>query len=88
MRPPYSNLTHNINRFPIGKAIVCRTNWLIQKRLTQYIGNLLIPKGKFSFGQPLKHENSQISQLVFQILSFKPYPKLNFYGCGYCTVVS
>ena len=81
----YSKHTHNINSFSIGKAIVCSTNWLIQKRLTQYIGKLLIPEGKLSFEQPSKDKNSRINQLVLQILYFKSYPKLNFCGCAYCT---
>jgi len=88
MRPLYSNYTHNINRFSIGKAIVCRTNWLIQKRLTQYIGNLLIPVGKLSLGQSLKDKYSRINQLVLRNLYFKSYPKLSFCECSYCVVVS
>ena len=84
MNPLHNNHTHNINRFSIGKAIVCSTNWLIQKRLTKHIGNLLIPVGKLSFGQPLKHKNFRINSLVLQISYFKSHPKLSFYGCGYC----
>lgn len=88
MKSPHSNHTHNINRFSINEAIACRTNLLIQKRLTKYIGNLLIPKGKLSFGQPLKHKNFRISQLVLQIFYFKSHPKLSFCGCDYCEVIS
>jgi len=54
MRPLHSRNTHNINRLSIGKANSRRTNWLIQEGLTQYIGNLLIPEGKPSFGQSLQ----------------------------------
>jgi hypothetical protein len=88
MKPLHSNHTHNINRFSIGEAVVCRTNWLIQKRLTKHIGNLLIPEGKLSFGQVLKDNISRISQLVLQNLYFKSHQKLSFCGCGYCVVVS
>jgi hypothetical protein len=88
MRPLHSNHTHNINRFSIGEAIVYRTNWLVQERLTPFLGNLLIPVGKLSFGRPLKDKISQISQLVLQNLYFKSHPKLSFCACGYCAVVS
>lgn len=88
MRPLYSNHTHNINRFSIGEAIVCRTSWLVQKRLTKYIGNLLIPEGKLSFGRNLKHKISRISQLVLQNLYFKSHPKLSFCEYGYRVVIS
>jgi len=88
MRPLNSNHSHNIIRFFTDEAIVCRTNLLIQKRLTKYVRNLLIPEGKLSFGQPLKYNNFRISQLVLQILHFKSYPKLSFCGCGYYTMVS
>ncbi len=88
MRPPYSKQDHNITSFSIGKAIVCRTNWLIQKQLTLYIGKLVIPVGKLNLEQSLKHKDFQISKLVFQILSFKSYPKLSFCGLAYCMEVS
>jgi hypothetical protein len=88
MRPPHSNDTHNISRFSIDKAIVRRTNKLIQEQLTQYIGNLLIPKGKSIFGQSLKHKCFRINKLVLQNLYFKSHPKLDFCGCCYCVVVS
>jgi len=88
MRPLHSNHTHNINRFSIGEAIVCRTNWLIQKRLTKHIVNLLIPVGKLSFRQPLKHKNFQINQLVYQILYFKSHQKLSFCVYDYYVEVS
>jgi len=31
---------------------------------------------------------SQLKQLSFQNLFCKPHPKLDFYGCCYCVVVS
>jgi len=88
MKLPHGNRTHNINRFSIGKAIVCRTSWLIQKRLTPLLGNLLIPVGKLSFGRPLKDKISRISQLVLQNLYFKSHPKLSFCEYGYRVVIS
>ena len=88
MRPLHSNNTHNISRFSIGKAIVCRTNWLIQKRLTKHIGNLLIPAGKPIFGQSLKDKYFRINQLVLQNLYFKSHPKIGSCGCCYYAVVS
>ncbi len=88
MRPLHSNNPHNIIRFCIDKAIVCSTNLLIQKRLTQYIRNLMIPEGKPSFGQSSKDKSSRINKLVLRILYFKSYPKLGFCGGCYCAVVS
>ncbi len=80
MRTLYSRSTHNIKRFCIGKAIVRRTNKLIQEQLTQYIRNLLIPEGKLIFGQSLKDKGFRINKLVLQTLYFKSYPKLSFCG--------
>jgi len=87
MRPLHSTNTHNINRLSIDEAIVCRPNWLNQKRLTKYIGNLLIPVGKPSFWQSLQNKISRINQLVLQNLYYKSHQKLGFYGCLYCAVV-
>jgi len=88
MRPLHSNNTHNINRFSIDKAIVCETNLLIQKRLTQYIGNLLIPGALLILWRSLKDKCSRINKLVLRNLYFKSHPKLSFCGCCYCAVAS
>ena len=88
MRLLHSNNAHNINRFSVDKAIVCSTNLLIQKRLTQYIGNLLIPVEMLSLELSLKDKYSRINKLVLRNLYFKSHPKLSFCGCCYCAVVS
>lgn len=88
MRSLHSTNTHNINRLSIDEANFCRPNWLSQESLTKYIGNLLIPAGKPIFGQSLQDKVFQINQLVFQNLYYKSHPKLGFYGCLYCAVVS
>jgi len=88
MRPPCNIHTHNINKLFMDEANSCRFKQLSQESLTQILGNLLIPEEKPSFVQSLQDKVSRINELVLRNLYYKSHPKLGFYGCVYCKVVS
>ncbi len=64
--------TDSIMRFSVYEANFCRTNWLIQKSLTKYTGNLIMPAGKTKRGQSLKNKTLELAtasptNFIFQI---------------------
>ena len=87
MRPLYNKQIHRFIRFPIGKTKLRRTNWSVQRSLTQHIGNLIKFAGKLNKGQSSENKNFQTNRLVSQILIFKSNPFFDFYRYSYCAVV-
>ena len=88
MKSPYSNNILNVCRFFIDEAIVCSTNWLIQKQLTKYRENLQTHEVKHILWQYSKNKYSQINWLVLQNLFLNSYQNLSFCEYCYCEEVS
>ena len=87
MRPLYNKQIHRFIRFPMGEAKLRRTNWLVQRSLTQHTENFIKPAGKLNKGQSSGNKNFQTNRLVSQILIFKSLSFFDFYRHAYGAVV-